>query len=104
MVEHVGAIPDVVYVELHHHPTEWSVGEAAEVYKFRCLGRAWGATRWVVHAVWANKVKPTLSTPRPFAMAILRQLISDELSQKLRREIPQWDNDLLAWEDRDATT
>ena len=98
MADSTRVIPDVAYVELYHHPVEWSVGEAPQVYRFKCIGRSLGA-KWQVHAVWANKVKPTLSTPRPFAMAILRQLISDELARQLHREIPPWDNDLLAWEE-----
>jgi hypothetical protein len=95
-----GPMPDVYYVELRHHPVEWSNGAAPEVYTFRCVGRTWGSTRWVVHAVWANKEKPTLTTSRAFSMATLRQLISNELAHQLHREIPQWDNDLLAWEEK----
>jgi hypothetical protein len=96
MVDSTRVIPDVADVELYRHPLEWSNGEAPEVYKFRCIGRSWG-TRWIVHAVWADKPAP--STPRAFALATLRQLISNELAHQLRREIPPWDSDLLAWED-----
>ena len=104
VVDYTRVVPDVIHVELHHHSVEWSNGEAPEIFKFKCIGRVWGSTRWVVHAVWADKPAPAPSASRAFSLATLRQLISNELSQKLRREIPQWDNDLLAWEERDATT
>jgi hypothetical protein len=99
MADSTRVIPDVAHVELYHHPLEWSVGEAPQVYKFKCIGRSSGA-KWQVHAVWVNRPAPSAS--RAFSLATLRQLISNELARQLHREIPPWDNDLLAWEDRDA--
>jgi hypothetical protein len=89
--------PDVVHVELSHHFNEWSTPALpAQLYKFRCLGRPWGPTRWVVHAIWANRPEPDM---RSCAMSVLRELISSALSEQLGREISDWSRSLLAWKD-----
>ena len=89
--------PDVVHVELHHHPKSWSAcALPAQLYKFKCLGRPWGPTRWVVHAIWANRPEPDM---RSCAMSALRELISSTLSEQLGREISDWSRSLLAWKD-----
>lgn len=94
-------LPDVMYVELHYHPHQWSDGPSQETYKFQVIGKSWGA-RWLVHAVWANKPEPPSMNPR--ALRILKSLISAALSEFSNhiirgREIPPWDNSLLAWKD-----
>jgi len=96
VADNVSAIPDVVYVKLHFHPTAWTTGEATNVYKFRVTGKSWGATRWVVHAVWADKPAPTDIRLRTTGM--LKALLSTCLADQLGRVIPQWENDLLGWE------
>jgi hypothetical protein len=88
--------PDVVRIELHHHPREWSNGSPAEVYKFRVIGKAWGG-RWMVHAVYANRPAPLGMRLR--AMGILKALINSALSEQLGKEVPSWENSLLSWED-----
>lgn len=97
LLDNKSTVPDVVHVELHYHQTEWTNGEAPDVYKFRVTGKAWGTGRWVVHAVYANRPAPALG--RKDLMSTLRALLTSELSQRLNREISVWENGLLAWED-----
>jgi hypothetical protein len=89
-------LPDVVHIVLQHHPREWSNDSPPSVYKFRCIGRPWGS-RWVVHAIWANRPWPPEFRLRN--MSILRGLINSSLAEQLGKEVSPWENSLLAWED-----
>jgi len=90
-------LPDVVTVMLHHHPKEWSDGSPSVIYKFRVTGKPWGP-RWIVHAVWANRPAPPEFRLRN--LSVLKPLISSALSEHFDgKEISQWENSLLAWED-----
>ena len=89
--------PEVVHVELHRHPNEWSNGEVPESYRFRVIGIPWGPERWVVHAVYANQPAPSTFKTRNIGM--LRGLINASLSEQLGRDVNAWDTSLLAWED-----
>lgn len=97
VIDNQNSIPDVVHVELHYHPTEWTNGIAEDIYKFRVTGKTWGTSRWVVHAVYANRPAPTLGRNN---LTTLRALLTAELSHRLNREISDWENSLLAWEDK----
>ena len=90
--------PEVVHVELHHHPHEWSNGEEPESYRFRVIGLPWGPERWVVHVVFAEQPAPDKFRTRH--MTMLRGLINKSLSAQLGRDITAWDNSLLSWEDK----
>ena len=89
-------LPDVYHIELHHRSSEWTNGTLPEVYKFRVTGKPWGA-RWVVHSVYVDRPAPAEWRLRN--MAALKSMINLALSELIEKEIPQWENGLLAWED-----
>jgi hypothetical protein len=96
VIDNQNSVPDVMYVELHYHPQEWTNGETPAVYKFRVTGKTWGTSRWVVHAVYADRPAPASGRHN---MGALRALLTQELSHRLGRDISDWENGLLAWED-----
>ena len=96
MKRNIGSLPDVYWVELHYNPEAWANGGPPEVYKFQCIGGTWGAKRWAVHAIWANRPMPVGDK---LSLRRLRELINTSLGHQTEREITTWHISCLAWEE-----